>query len=436
MSQNSDAVLARLNRLHPKIIDLSLGRIERLLAALDHPERQLPPVVHVAGTNGKGSVLAMLRAMLEAAKQRVHVYTSPHLARFHERIRLAGELISEPDLLALLEDCERANGETPITFFEITTAAAFLAFARQPADILLLEVGLGGRLDATNVIERPELTIITPVSMDHMQYLGDSLEAIAYEKAGILKPDVPAIVGLQSPDALGVIERRAAEVGAPLIVQGRDFSVREEGDGMVFVMGDEQSPWPCPALPGPHQVENAGMALAAARALAAFLPDESAIAQGLRRTSWGARLQHLQDGPLPQLLPQGWELWLDGGHNAAAGTALARALANWPGNRDAKPLDLVYGMLNSKTAEAFLSPLAPLTRRLRAIEIPGEPNSLSPEAAADHARSCGFDAVPAADVRTALCDLIHAADRPGRILICGSLYLAGAVLRDNEREEV
>ncbi|MFC4350594.1 bifunctional folylpolyglutamate synthase/dihydrofolate synthase [Fodinicurvata halophila] len=436
MSHNSDAVLARLNRLHPKIIDLSLGRIERLLAALDHPERQLPPVVHVAGTNGKGSVLAMLRAMLEAAERRVHVYTSPHLARFHERIRLSGELISEPELLALLEECEQANGETPITFFEITTAAAFLAFARQPADVLLLEVGLGGRLDATNVIDTPELTIITPVSMDHMQYLGDSLEAIAREKAGILKPGVPAVIGLQQPEALEVIERRALEVGAPLIVQSRDFHVQETGEVMVFRMGDELSHWPRPSLPGPHQVENAGMALAAARGLATFLPEDAAVASGLRRASWGARLQHLQEGPLPRTLPADWELWLDGGHNAAAGAALARALTDWPGDGREKPLDLVYGMLNSKTAEAFLAPLAPLTRRLRAVEIPGEPNSLSADAAAGHARSCGFEAAPAETVQEALQALVQAADRPGRILICGSLYLAGAVLRDNEREEV
>ncbi|MGM0559594.1 MAG: bifunctional folylpolyglutamate synthase/dihydrofolate synthase [Pseudomonadota bacterium] len=436
MSQNSDAVLARLNRLHPKIIDLSLNRVENLLAALGHPERQLPPVVHVAGTNGKGSVLAMLRAMLEESGRAAHVYTSPHLARFHERIRLSGQLISEPDLLALLEECEAANGEAPITFFEITTAAAFLAFARQPADILLLEVGLGGRLDATNVVAHPELTIITPISMDHMQYLGDSLEKIAREKAGILKPGVPAIIGLQPPEALRVIQDRAEEVGAPLIIQGRDFDVERQGNEVLFRQSSSETRWPLPGLPGPHQVENAGLALAAARQLDVFLPDPASVARGLKKASWPARLQHLSEGNLPASLPQGWELWLDGGHNAAAGQALARALKDWPDSAETKPLDLVYGMLNSKTAAAFLEPLAPLVRQLRAVEIPGEPNSLSAEEAAWHARECGVRAEPASNLSQALQDLVQCSAQPGRILICGSLYLAGEVIRQNEGETV
>ncbi|WP_022727587.1 bifunctional folylpolyglutamate synthase/dihydrofolate synthase [Fodinicurvata sediminis] len=436
MSQNSDAVLARLNRLHPKIIDLSLGRVESLLAAIGHPERQLPPVVHVAGTNGKGSVLAMLRGMLEESGRAVHVYTSPHLARFHERIRLAGELISEPELLALLEECEAANGEAPITFFEVTTAAAFLAFARRPADILLLEVGLGGRLDATNVIARPELTLITPISMDHMQYLGDSLEKIAREKAGILKSGVPAIIGLQPPEALQAIQEKAQEVGAPLIIQGRDFEVERQGNEILFRQSSGETRWPLPGLLGPHQVQNAGLALAAAQKLDSFLPDPAFVGQGLRKANWPARLQHLSAGTLPDTLPQGWELWLDGGHNAAAGQALACALKDWPESAETKPLDLVYGMLNSKTAAAFLDPLSPLVRQLRAVEIPGEPNSLSANEAAHHARACGFQAAPAASLSQALQDLVHCSAQPGRILICGSLYLAGEVLRQNEGERV
>lgn len=436
MSQNSDAVLARLNRLHPKIIDLSLGRVESLLAALGHPERQLPPVVHVAGTNGKGSVLAMLRGMLEESGRAVHVYTSPHLARFHERIRLSGELISEPELLALLEECEAANSEAPITFFEITTAAAFLAFARRPADILLLEVGLGGRLDATNVIARPELTLITPISMDHMQYLGDSLEKIAREKAGILKSGVPAIIGLQPPEALQAIQEKAQDVGAPLIIQGRDFEVERQGNEILFRQASGETRWPLPGLLGPHQVQNAGLALAAAQKLDSFLPDPASVGQGLRRANWPARLQHLSEGTLPATLPQGWELWLDGGHNAAAGQALACALKDWPDSTETKPLDLVYGMLNSKTATAFLEPLVPLVRQLRAVEIPGEPNSLSADEAARYARACGLHATPAASLSQALQDLVHYSARPGRILICGSLYLAGEVLRQNEGERV
>lgn len=293
MSQSSDAVLERLTRLHPKVIDLSLGRIERLLARLGHPELRLPPVVHVAGTNGKGSVIALLRAMLEADGRRTHVYTSPHLVRFHERIRLAGAPIPEADLLALLQACEAANGEAPITFFEITTAAAFLAFAETPADVLLLEVGLGGRLDATNVIAEPALTAITPVSMDHMQYLGPTLAQIAFEKAGILKPGVTAVIGRQARAAAEVIDKRAAEVAAPLLRQGRQWEVVPQGEGFHLRDGDETLELPRPALVGAHQFDNAGQAAVLARRLG--LP-QAAIAEGLRRVYWPARLQHLTHG--------------------------------------------------------------------------------------------------------------------------------------------
>jgi len=422
----SDAVLARLNALHPKIIDLSLGRIERLLAPLGNPERRLPPVVHLAGTNGKGSVLAYLRAMLEAEGRRVHAYTSPHLVRFHERIRLAGRLIEEPALLALLEECEAANGAEPITFFEITTAAAFLAFARQPADALLLEVGLGGRLDATNLVERPALSVITPVSMDHMQYLGDSLEAIAFEKAGILKPGVPAVVGLQPEAALAVILERAAEIGAPVAVQGRDFHALPAPGGFRFLDGGLDLSLPAPVLAGAHQRDNAALALAAAARLGALAPAEPARRAGLAAAQWPARLQRLQRGPLPALLPGGWSLWLDGGHNAAAGAALAAWLAERP-----QPLRLVYGMLNSKAAEAFLRPLAPFAESLQAVAIPGEPNSLSAEAAAAHARACGIAARPRASLAEAVAAAVEGAGPEGRVLICGSLYLAGRVLAEN-----
>jgi len=426
----SDAVLDRLTRLHPKLIDLSLGRIERLLAALGHPEEKLAPVVHIAGTNGKGSTLAFLRAMLEAAGNRVQVYTSPHLVRFHERIRLTDGLIAEPDLAALLEACETANGEAPITFFEITTAAAFLAFAREPADILLLETGLGGRLDATNMIAQPRLTAISPVSIDHVQFLGGSLEQIAFEKAGILKPGVPAAIGPQAPDAMAVIEARAAEVGTPLHRFGAEWRADAEGiagdGGFFFEFGGKTRRYPAPALPGAHQIGNAGLALACAELLEGFGLNAAACDTGLARAEWPGRLQRLTGGPLVDLLPEGWELWLDGGHNAAAGAALARDLASW----QTHPLHLIYGMLNTKGAQGFLRPLASLAATLHAVAIPGEPASLSAEDAAQEASDAGFAAQASESVAAALHDIAkHPA--PGRILICGSLYLAGQVLAEN-----
>jgi len=429
-AERSDAVLDRLTRLHPKIIDLSLGRVERLLARVGHPERALAPVVHVAGTNGKGSVIAYLRAMLEAAGRRVQVYTSPHLVRFHERIRLADGLIAEDDLVALLEDCETANGAEPITFFEITTAAAFLAFARQPADVLLLETGLGGRLDATNVIARPRLVAITPVSIDHVQYLGDSLEGIAFEKAGILKPGVPTVLGPQPAAAAEVVARRAAELGAPLYRRGADWDVALEPEALRFAWQGAESRYPLPVLGGTYQGENAGTALACAMTLADdFGLDAAARAAGLTRAAWPGRLQRLTRGPLAARLPANWELWLDGGHNASAGQALAESLRAWP----PRPLHLIYGMLNTKAAQDFLLPLAPLAESLRAVAIPGEAASLSADEAAAQALNAGFAAAPAPSVEAGLADIVarHDGGAPARVLICGSLYLAGRVLARN-----
>jgi dihydrofolate synthase/folylpolyglutamate synthase len=430
----SDAVLDRLTRLHPKLIDLSLGRIERLLARLDHPEAKLAPVVHVAGTNGKGSALAFLRAMLEAAGNRVQVYTSPHLVRFHERIRLTGGPIAEPALVALLEACELANSEAPITFFEITTAAAFLGFAREPADIVLLETGLGGRLDATNLIARPRVTAISPISVDHVQFLGASIEEIAFEKAGILKPGVPAVIGPQPAAALAVIEARAAEIGAPLHRCGHEWNVRGEDGGFVFEFGDDRRKYPAPVLPGAHQIENAGLALACAESLEGFGLDAAARETGLARAEWPGRLQRLAGGPLAELLPEGWELWLDGGHNAAAGVALARELETWnarpPRRRPPLPLHLIYGMLDTKGAQGFLRPLAPLAETLHAVAIPGQPASLSAEDAAGEAAQAGFQAQASESVAAALRSVAGNC-APGRVLICGSLYLAGQVLEEN-----
>lgn len=423
-----DATLERLKGLHPKVIDLALDRVLDLLAALGHPERQLPPVVHVAGTNGKGSSLAYLRSIAEAAGKNVHVYTSPHLVRFAERIRVAGEIIDEPTLDGILAFCEEANAGRPITFFEITTAAAFLAFARRPADLCLLETGLGGRFDATNVIERPALTILTPVSFDHQAFLGDTLGAIAFEKAGILKPGVPCVSSYQEPEALAVIAQRAEILGAPLFLEGRDWRVEPIPGGFRFIMGAEVISLPAPALPGPHQIHNAGLALAATRLLAGVMaPGTAILAAGLRQTEWPARLQRLRRGPLPASLPDGVELWLDGGHNPSAGQALADFIAeNWAN----RPIDLIAGMLDTKDSRGFFAPLAPLVRRMKGVSIPGEVHSRTAEQVCAAARDEGLIAEPAASVATALADLARDPDA-GRILICGSLYLAGTVLAGN-----
>ena len=434
MSDGSDAVLARLTRLHPKIIDLSLGRVERLLARLGHPEAALPPVVHVAGTNGKGSLIAFLRAMLEAAGRHVHVYTSPHLVRFHERVRLAGTLIEEAELLALLEECEAANGEAPITYFEITTAAAFLAFARSPADYLLLETGLGGRLDATNVVAQPRLTAITPVSMDHMQYLGNSLAEIAGEKAGILKPGVACVLAEQAPEAREVIVARAEAVGAPLFIAGRDWSWRQETEQFVVDCGgDSAIALPLPRLRGRHQLANAAHAVACMARLADDAVGTGQLARGLQSVAWPARMQRLSRGPLFDALSEGWQVWLDGGHNGAAGRALAETLRAGASDGEA-PLHLVFGMLNTKTSDAFLRPFAGLAEGLVAVAIPGEAASLSAEEAAAAARGAGLAAITAENVTAAVRQIAEAHPPngpPGRILICGSLYLAGQVLRDH-----
>jgi dihydrofolate synthase/folylpolyglutamate synthase len=425
----SDAVLARLMSLHPKLIDLKLDRVEALLARLGNPERELPPVVHVAGTNGKGSVIAFMRAALEAAGKRVHVYTSPHLVRFHERIRLAGDLIPESDLTALLEECEAANGGAPITFFEITTVAAFLAFIRTPADVVLLETGLGGRLDATNLVATPRLTVITPVSLDHQQFLGDTLAEIAGEKAGILKTGVECMLSRQEPAAGDVIRKAAQRLGARIIAEDVDWTVRRQGDGLNFAMGGETRTFPMPALAGAHQIENAGTAIAALLNLGDLTLADQEIAAGLRNVRWPARLQRLTTGPLIDMLPSGIELWLDGGHNPAAGTMLAaHAETHWAD----RPLHIVAGMLNSKAAVDFLAPMAGVAASLSTIAIPGEENSFSAAALADCARAAGADApVPCDAVEAALARVSEISERPARILVCGSLYLAGRVLAEN-----
>ncbi|QDI77822.1 MULTISPECIES: bifunctional folylpolyglutamate synthase/dihydrofolate synthase [Leisingera] len=421
MTQTSDAILARMMALHPKIIDLTLDRVWRLLEALDNPQDKLPPVIHLAGTNGKGSTQAMIRAGLEGMGKRVHAYTSPHLARFHERIRLAGELISEEHLTEVLDECYARNGGENITYFEITTVAGLLAFSRTPADYTLLEVGLGGRLDATNVIT-PALSVITPVSIDHEQFLGNTLAKIAGEKAGIIKRGVPVVVGPQPDEAMEVIEATAARLGAPLIAYGQHWHVWEERGRLVFQDETGLLDLPLPVLLGAHQIQNAGAALAALRHLGA---DEAACEAAMLHAEWPARMQKLKTGPLVEAAPEA-ELWLDGGHNAAAGVALADVLAKLP----ERPTHLICGMLNTKDVRGYMAPLAPHVASLTAISIPDEVNTLSAGETEAAARSVGIEAGTSESPLAAL-QAIIARDPQARVLICGSLYLAGHILREN-----
>ncbi|PYG29231.1 bifunctional folylpolyglutamate synthase/dihydrofolate synthase [Pelagimonas varians] len=417
----SDVILDRMMALHPKVMDLVLDRVWRLLDALDHPERDLPPVIHLAGTNGKGSTQAMIRAGLEAAGNRVHAYTSPHLARFHERIRLAGDLISEEALTAILDECYARNGGETITYFEITTCAGILAMARTPADYTLLETGLGGRLDATNVVEKPAMTVITPISIDHEQFLGNTLTKIAGEKAGIIKRGVPCVVGPQTDEAMDVIEARAQALGAPLIAYGQHWHVSEERGRLIYQDETGLLDLPLPSLPGAHQYQNAGAALAVLRHLKL---GDAAYEGAMTKAFWPARMQRLQDGPLAKAAPN-VELWLDGGHNPAAGEALATHLASLP----KRPTYLICGMLNTKDATGFMRPLAGCAQYLTAVSIPGEANTLPAEKTAQMAQSVGLEADVAPDVSAALARIVQK-DPSARVLICGSLYLAGHILRE------
>jgi dihydrofolate synthase/folylpolyglutamate synthase len=430
-----DTIVARLTALHPKLIDLSLDRMWRLLAALGHPERRLPPVIHVAGTNGKGSTVAFMRAILEAAGLAVHVYTSPHLVRFNERFRIGepggSRLATDRELTEALAECERANAGAPITVFEITTAAGLLLFSRHPADVLLMEVGLGGRLDATNVIDAPLATVITPVSLDHAEHLGDTVAAIAAEKAGILKPGVPAIVAAQPRDALAVIERQAARVKAPVRIAGENWIATEERGRLVYQDDEGLLDLPAPKLFGRHQFENAGVAIATLRAIKRFRIPADAFEEGIAKAEWPARMQRLTQGPLAALAPSGSELWLDGGHNVDGGRAIANALADLE-ERVSRSLVLVVGMLATKDCAGFLQNFTGLARRIVAVPIPGQPKGMLPGDIAEIARAVGIPAQEADDVTSALAQIAHfELDPPPRILITGSLYLAGAVLAQN-----
>jgi dihydrofolate synthase / folylpolyglutamate synthase len=427
-----DPLLERVMRLHPRSIDLGLERIQRLLAALGHPERRLPPIVHVAGTNGKGSLVAYLRSMAEAAGYRVHVYTSPHLVRFNERIRVAGHIIEDDTLDEILTECEEANAEQPITFFEITTVAAYLAFSRVPADLAVIEVGMGGRYDATNVIE-PTVSAITPIGYDHTGFLGDKLEGIAGEKAGILKHAVPGVIGRQRDIATEVIAAEAAKLAAPLFRMGREWQVTPTASGFRYESDLQSFDLPAPALAGAHQLDNAATAVACIERLraAGFAIDEAAIRKGLATVEWPARLQRLTRGPLVDALPPGSELWLDGGHNEDCGLALARMAADWAKEPGALPLYLVFGMLTTKDASGFLRPLARHATAARAVPFPEGHSAYTPAEACEKAAEVGLDCLPVNDIGAALEDLLATQPAPMRILVCGSLYLAGAVLARN-----
>ncbi len=431
----SDAILERLWTLHPKVIDLSLDRIEQLLSRLGNPQRALPPVVHVAGTNGKGSVIAFMRAALETAGHRVHTYTSPHLVRFHERIRLAdadgSKLISEPELAAALEECEAVNDGAEITFFEITTAAAYLCFSRRPADIVLLETGLGGRLDATNVIDQPALTVITTIDLDHQEFLGSTIEEIAREKAGILKRGVTGIIGPQTDAARAAIEHKAAETGVPLIIHGQDWQAYEERGRLVFQDMSGLLDLPLPRLPGRFQIANAGTAIAALRSLDDIAVTDRDIEGGLLTADWPGRMSRLTSGHFVDAAPDDAELWLDGGHNPSAASAIATSIADLE-ERVPRPLVLIVGMLNTKDPAGFMMPFGGLAQKIITLAIPGEKGARTAEELRDVAEAQGFVAETAVSLEAAVAAAAVDPLIPPRILICGSLSLAGQVLAESE----
>jgi dihydrofolate synthase/folylpolyglutamate synthase len=428
-------LIARLSSLHPKRIDLSLDRMHRLLEQLDHPERKLPPVIHVAGTNGKGSTIAYLRAILEAAGLRVHVFTSPYLVRLNECFRIGraggGALVGDDELCATLEHCERANKGEPVTIFEIETAAALCLFAQHPADIVLLEVGLGGRLDATNVIEAPLASVIAPVSMDHTEFLGDSLTAIAGEKAAIIKRNTPVVCAEQAVEAMAVIEAQANRMRAPLHAAGQQWHVSIERGRLVYQDERGLMDLAAPKLFGRHQFDNAGLAIATLRALDRFKIGIAAFEAGIISAEWPARMQRLVSGTLVDQGPPGCEIWLDGGHNAEGGRVAAAALGDLE-ERVSRPLVVIVGMMANKDAGAFLANFAGLTRHIMAVQIPDRENAMPPERLADAARALGMRVENAASVEAALHALSRLAyEVPPRILITGSLYLAGHVLAVN-----
>jgi dihydrofolate synthase/folylpolyglutamate synthase len=424
-----DAALERLRALHPIKIDLSLGRTLRLLDDLGRPQDKLPPVIHVAGTNGKGSTIAFLRAIAEAAGLRVHVFTSPHLVRFAERIRLAGTLISDAELDEAILHVERVNAGQPITFFEITTVAGLYAFSRAPADLCIIEVGLGGRFDSTNVIDHPAVSVIAPVDIDHKEYLGDTLAQIAGEKAGIIKPGRPVVAARQREETLAVIEAQAERLGAPLTLCGRDFDAYAERGGMAFQSETGLLDLPAPSLIGPHQIDNAGTAIAAALALNDPRITPDAIAKGLITATWPARMQRLRGGPLGEMAERaGADLWLDGGHNPHAARALAE-VARAMRARDGRPITIIVGLLQRKDAAGIVDAFRGLDARLIATgfssDLAASPESIA-AAAPDLTIKIATD--PSSALTLALNGKGAEVSPPPHIILCGSLYMAGEVL--------
>jgi dihydrofolate synthase/folylpolyglutamate synthase len=417
----------RLNQHHPKVIDLSLDRIKRLLKKLGNPQDNLPSIIHIAGTNGKGSTIAFMRAIAEAAGLNVHTYTSPHLVQFNERIRINGDIIHNQQLLRLIDEVEDKNGTNPITFFEITTAIAMLAFARTPSDLVLLETGLGGRLDATNVITNPIVTAITPISHDHAKFLGDKLEDIAAEKAAIMKPGTICFTTKQDITVLNILKNFAQGINVPLKIENKDWWTLEKKNQLSIILDETETKTPLPSLIGPHQIQNASLAIVALKALNEDRITEAAITKGLQNVKWPARMQKLTTGPLLEELPKCWELWLDGGHNPAAGKALALTLKTF----DKQPIFLIVGMINSKKPSGFLKPLKRYIIGIKAVEIPNEKASLSAEQIVKIAKDIKLTASSATSVKEAVRQIVIETNVAGKILICGSLYLAGEVLKDN-----
>ncbi|MBB3997745.1 bifunctional folylpolyglutamate synthase/dihydrofolate synthase [Aureimonas pseudogalii] len=434
----ADAEIGKLLARHPKGFDLKLDRIRRLLAVLGDPQGRMPPTIHVAGTNGKGSTIAFSRAILEAAGQGVHVHTSPHLVDWHERYRLAdpaggpGRLVDDARLAETMRRVAAANGDEPITVFELLTAVTFVLFSEAPADAVLLEVGLGGRFDATNVVERPAVSVVTAISLDHQAYLGDRVELVAAEKAGIFKPGVPVVIGPQAePAALDVLKRHAARTRAETMVYGEDFFAFTEHGRLVYQDARGLLDLPMPRLPGRHQIGNAATAIAALR-LAGFDPSPSAIERGMQGVEWPGRLQRITSGPLFDLAADGSELWLDGGHNPGAGLVIAETLADME-DRVQRPLFLIAGMLTTKEPVGFFEAFAGMARRVFTVPIASSDSAMSPEDLADAAIVAGLEAEPCASVAEAI-RLVSTGWRAvpaPRFLVCGSLYLAGEVLRDS-----
>ncbi|WP_102959548.1 bifunctional folylpolyglutamate synthase/dihydrofolate synthase [Mangrovicella endophytica] len=434
MTELATAEIESLMLRHPKGFDLELGRIRALLAALGEPQTRLPPAIHVAGTNGKGSVVAFCRAILEADGRSVHVHTSPHLVHWHERYRLGrlngrGSLVEDAVLADAVARAAKANGDRPITVFEILTAVTFLLFSEHPADAALVEVGLGGRFDATNVMERPAASVVTSVSLDHQSYLGDRVELIAAEKAGILKRGVPAIIGQQGEAAaMDVLKSTADRIGAPLTVYGEDFFAFEEHRRLVYQDDQGLLDLPLPRLPGRHQLVNAATAIATLRH-AGFGPTDAAIEAGILQAEWPGRLQRITVGPLVEMAPPGTEIWLDGGHNPGAAAVIAETIADME-DKVQRPLYLVVGMINTKDPVGFFKAFAGMARHVFTVPIRSSEAGLHPEGLVEAAAEAGLDADACDSVEAAVRAIASMGDGDPapRILICGSLYLVGDVL--------